>query len=331
VAVEAVKWADALRALGFDITTVAGEGPVDRQVPGLAIGAAEPPGAAEVRDALGDADLVVVENLCSLPLNEGASAVVAEVIGGRRALLHHHDLPWQRQRYAGYPPPPDDPSWAHVTVNERSRRELARFGISASVVRNAFDVDAREGDRDGTRGALGLDAGARLVLQPTRAIPRKNVAGGIALAEALGATFWLLGPAEDGYGPELDRLLARARTPCLTGPVAPAAPGHIADAYAACDVVVLGSTWEGFGNPAIESAVYRRPLAIGTYPVAAELAAFGFRWFAHDDPASVSDFLDAPERELLEHNHLTARTHFALRDLPGRIGEVFESARWVFP
>ena len=77
--------------------------------------------------------------------------------------------------------------------------------------------------------------------------------------------------------------------------------------------------------------MYRRPLAIGPYPVAAELAAFGFRWFAHDDPASVADFLDAPDESLLEHNYLIARTHFALRDLPGRIGKVFESAGWVFP
>ncbi len=277
-----------------------------------------------------NAELVVVENLCSLPLNEGASTVVAEVIRGRRALLHHHDLPWQREKYAGHPPPPDDPAWAHVTVNERSRRELARVGIAATVVRNAFDVDAPGGERVPTRRALGLEAGERLVLQPTRAIPRKNVAGGIALAESLGATFWLLGPAEDGYGPELDRLLARARTPYLTGPAALGTPWHVADAYAACDVVVLGSTWEGFGNPAVESAVYRRPLAIGPYPVAAELAAFGFRWFAHDDPTAVAAFLDAPGEALLEHNHGVARQHFALRDLPGRIGAVFESAGWAF-
>jgi glycosyltransferase involved in cell wall biosynthesis len=330
VAVEAGKWAGALTVLGFDVETVAGEGPVDRLVPGLALDATEPPATGEVVDALADADLVVVENLCSLPLNERAAAVVADVLRSRRAVLHHHDLPWQRARFAHYPPPPDDPAWIHVTVNDLSRRELAHVGIDATVVHNAFDVDAPQGDRLGIRRALGLGAAARLVLQPTRAIPRKNVGGGIALAEAVGATFWLLGPAEDGFGPELERLVARARCPCVLGAGALGAGGGVVDAYAACDVVVLGSTWEGFGNPSVESAVYRRPLAIGRYPVAAELAAFGFRWFAHDDPSAVSAFLDAPDRSMLEHNHHVARRHFALADLPGRIGLLFESAGWVF-
>jgi glycosyltransferase involved in cell wall biosynthesis len=331
VAVEATKWSGALAVLGFDIRTVAGEGPVDRLLPGLAIGAPEPPRPSEVEDVLADAELVVVENLCSLPLNERAAAVLAGVLRNRRAVMHHHDLPWQREQYAAYPPPPHDPAWVHVTVNERSRRELEGVGIAATVVYNAFDVDAPGGDRDDTRLALGLDPSTRLVLQPTRAIPRKNVGGGIALAEELGATFWLLGPAEDGFGPELDRLVAQARCPCLLGPGPLGPSGLVVDAYASCDVVALPSTWEGFGNPAIESAVHRRPLAIGPYPVAAELAAFGFRWFAHDDRAAVAAFLDAPDPSLLEHNHLVAREHFALANLPGRIARVFEAAGWLLP
>jgi glycosyltransferase involved in cell wall biosynthesis len=330
VAVEATKWSGALSTLGFDVRTVAGEGPVDRLLPGLAIGAAEPPERDAVDSALDDADLVVVENLCSLPLNPGAAAVVAGAIRNRRAVLHHHDLPWQRPQYAACPPPPDDRAWVHVTVNELSRQELAQVGITATVVRNAFDTDAPEGDRGGTRRALGLDDETRLVLQPTRAIPRKNVAGGLALAQRLGATFWLLGPAEDGFGPELDRLVAAATCPCVLGAAALGPDWRVQDAYAACDVVVLGSTWEGFGNPAIESAVYRRPLAIGPYPVAAELAAFGFRWFALDDAPGLSACLDAPDPALLEHNHDVARAHFSLRALPDRIDRVLRSAGWVF-
>jgi len=331
VAVEAAKWAGALDALGFEVRTVAGEGPVDRLLPGLAMGAPEPPTPAELDDALRGAALVVVENLCSLPLNERAAAVVAGVLANRPAVMHHHDLPWQREQYAGYPPPPDDAAWVHVTVNERSRYELDAVGIKATVVRNAFDVDAPRGERDATRAALGLRDATRLVLQPTRAIARKNVGGGIALAEDLGATFWLLGPAEDGFGPELDRLVAGARCPVLLGPGALGPRAAVVDAYAACDVVVLGSTWEGFGNPAVESAVHRRPLAIGPYPVAVELAAFGFRWFAYDDPTAIAAFLDTPDPALLEHNHQVARHHFALADLPGRIRRVLESAGWSVP
>src|SRR6476619_5799022 len=93
---------------------------------------------------------------------------------------------------------------------------------------------------------------------PGRGSARKNVAAGIALAERLGASYWLTGPAEDGYGTELDGLLATARCRLLRG--LPDDTG-VADAYAAADAVVLPSTWEGFGMPLIESALLGRPLA----------------------------------------------------------------------
>jgi glycosyltransferase involved in cell wall biosynthesis len=158
----------------------------------------------------------------------------------------------------------------------------------------------------------------RLVLQPTRAIPRKNVAGGIALSESLGATYWLLGPAEDGFAPEAARLLDASHAPVIFGRnELSGTQAH--DAYAACDVVALPSTWEGFGNPTIESAIHRRPLAIGPYPVAAELAAFGFRWFPVSRPAPLDAWLNAPDPSLLSHNAAVAHTHFSLRDLPQRI------------
>jgi glycosyltransferase involved in cell wall biosynthesis len=93
----------------------------------------------------------------------------------------------------------------------------------------------------------------------------------------------------------------------------------IDDAYAACDVVLLPSTWEGFGNPALESATHRRPLAIGRYPVASELAGFGFRWFDSAVPAALSAWLDDPDVELMAHNHRIAARHFNLADLPERL------------
>jgi glycosyltransferase involved in cell wall biosynthesis len=280
----------------------------------------EPPTRRELDDACAPADLIVVENLCSLPLNPGAAAVVAQVCAGRRALFHHHDLPWQRPHLAHLAPPPDDLPWAHVTINELSRHELAERGIAATTIYNTFDPDPSPGDRARTRAALGLADSEPLLLQPTRALARKNVAGALELAASVGGTYWLLGPAEDGYGPELDRLVTEARCPVLLGP--PSDGCSIADAYAACDAVLLPSFWEGFGNPSVESATYRRPLAIGSYPVAAELASFGFRWFDAADPAPMAAWLEQRDGELLDHNHRVASSHFNLADLPARLADV---------
>jgi glycosyltransferase involved in cell wall biosynthesis len=249
--------------------------------------------------------------------------VAATVCAGRPALLHHHDLPWQRPHLAHLPPPPDDHAWSHVTINELSRRELAQHGLTATRLYNSFEADPVPGDREATRQALGLTPGTRLLLQPTRALARKNVGAALSLASLVGGTYWLLGPAEDGYGPELERLVAGASCPVLLE--SPGAPISVADAYAACDAVLLPSTWEGFGNPAVESATHRRPLAIGPYPVAAELAAFGFHWFRGDDPAPLADWLEHPDPELLEHNHTVAATHLNLADLPARLEQILHA------
>ena len=326
VSIEAAKWRAALGRLGFATVSVAGDGPVDHLLPGLAIGADEPPTARELDTALAGADLVVVENLCSLPLNPAAAAAVARSLAGRPAILHHHDLPWQRPAYVHHPPPPTDPRWTHVTINALSRHQLGNRGIAATTVYNAFAVgDGGYDDhaRSEVRRLLGLDDHGTLVLQPTRAIPRKNVAGGLELAARLDATFWLLGPAEDGYGDQLDALVAAARCPVVLG--APGGePVTAVDAYAACDVVVLPSTWEGFGNPTIESVAHRRPLAVGPYPVAAELAGFGFDWFGLDrgEAGRLARWLAAPDPTLLDRNLEVARAHFSLADLPDRIAAV---------
>ena len=326
VSVEAAKWAGALRALGLEVDTVAGGGVADVIVPGLDIDAPVPPDPQALAAALAGSDLVVVENACSLPMNLAASSALAQVLRGRRALLHHHDLPWQRRHLRhleGWPP--DDPDWAHVTVNELSRRELAEHGISATTVYNSFDTDLCPGRRQHARRLLGLSPDERLVLQPTRAIARKNIQASVRLAEALGATYWLTGPAEDGYAAELDRILRAARCPLRRG-----VPGDLdlADAYAACDAVAFPSTWEGFGNPLIEAAVHRKPLAVGCYPVISEVARFGFRWFKAEAPAALDSWLLNPDPGLLDVNEHLARSYFSLTSLPRRLAGVLEAAGW---
>jgi mannosylglucosylglycerate synthase len=325
VSVEAAKWRGTLEELGFEVRTVAGDGPVDVLLPGLAMGSSDPPSRKALLDVLAGCDVVVVENLCSLPLNPGARDAVADALRGRPAVLHHHDLPWQRALFADAPAPPDDPAWAHVTINELSRHELAARGIRAVTMLNTFDTSPPPGERAATRAALAVADDERLLLQPTRALERKNIPGALALAERVHATYWLLGGPEDGFGPTLDRIVAGARTRVIRGPGPGGAGRRIADAYAACDAVVLPSTWEGFGNPTVESAVYLRPLAIGPYPVARELVAHGFRWFALDEPDALDRWLARPDPRLLEDNLAVAREHFDRRDLPARLAAVLRS------
>jgi glycosyltransferase involved in cell wall biosynthesis len=326
VSVVAESWRRALEAIGFVVVMVAGAGPVSRIVPGLELEAAAPPDAAAVRHALADADLVVVENLCTIPLNLPAARMVAAELRGRPAVLHHHDPAWQRDEHAAVTElPPDDPAWRHVTINELTRRQFAERGIEATTIYNGFDVDPPAGDRAATRDALGLPEDVLLCAHPVRAIPRKDIPAALRLTAALGGTYWLLGPAELGYAETLVDILASPGPPVIHR----APPGTMADAYAAADVVVFPSTWEGFGNPPIEAALHRRPVAVGPYPVAEELRALGFRWFPTDDPEPLRRFLEAPDAEVLEHNREVARAHFSQARVEADLRSLLERAGWA--
>jgi glycosyltransferase involved in cell wall biosynthesis len=356
VSVQAATWGRALERLGFAVRRVAGEladGPRagDVVVPGLAVAAEEAPGPdgqrpatiapdpAELAAALAGADVVVVENLLSLPLNLAAArvltAVLSELIGaGVRVVLHHHDLAWQRPELARLGElPPLLPGAVHVAINDFSRRELRERGIEAVTVRNAFDLDAVPGRREETRAALGLGDGDVLVLQPTRAIARKNIPAALRLSEGLAerlgrvVRYWLPGPAEDGYGPVLDRVLAATRLPVVRrqpGELRLAGrPGSMADAYAACDLVVFPSTeGEGFGQPVIESVWARRPLAVARYQALDEILAFGFSFLPVDDPQVVADALCRPDPAVAERNLALAQAHFSLPALVERLSDL---------
>jgi mannosylglucosylglycerate synthase len=313
VSVEAAKWIAALRKLGWQVVTVAGDGTADVVLPGLAYDAPadlDAPSAQQLDAAFQGADIVIAENICSLPLNPRAGAAVAEALRGRRAVLRHHDVPWQRDRFADWTEPiPTDDAWTHVTINELTRRQLWERGLGAHRVYNHFDFTP-VGNAATAREALGEEG--LLALQPTRAIARKNIPESIRVADKLDATLWLAGPAEEGYGPTLDALLDQRRVPTIRGLPAGVT---IADAYEACDVVTFPSSWEGFGNPTIESAMHRKPLVVGHYPVLDELRAFGFEWYDVDNV--VLGDLDA-----LEHNYEIARANFNLRDLPDKLASV---------
>jgi glycosyltransferase involved in cell wall biosynthesis len=323
VSIEAAKWVAALRQIGHDVTTIAGSGVAQQLIPGLAADASSPPSVAELRHALDDCDIVVVENLASLPLNVAARDVLYEVLEERDALFHHHDLAWQRAHLAHLEGPRDAPRWHHVTINDLSRRELNARGIEATTIYNSFDCAPPRGRREKTRRALDIEHD-RLVVLPTRAIARKNVAGALRLCEELDAVLWIVGPAEDGYDEEFEALVRDS-----SAPVRRMMPEGVtmSDAYAAADLVVMSSTWEGFGNPVLESVTHRRPLALNPYPVAREITSFGFEFFDLHAVAAIEGFLRRPDEGLFESNLELARQHFNVAQLPAHLQSLL--ARFV--
>jgi mannosylglucosylglycerate synthase len=329
VSIVADTWIDAFRAFGFEVITVAGEGPVDRVVAGLAIDA--PPDvdvdelAGGVASALHDVDFVVVENLLTIPMNLPASEAVARVLRGRPALLHHHDPPWQRDRFRHVDAlPKDDPAWRHVTINELTRHEFAQRGISATTIYNGFDVHEPDGDRDPTRRWLGVGDDTLLVAHPVRAIERKAIPVALDVTAELGGTYWLTGPAEEDYAPALDALLVDPRCPVIHRPAE-----VLADVYAASDVVVYPSTWEGFGNPPVEASLHERPVVVGDYPVGAELRSLGFEWFSVDDLDPLAAWLRDPDPALLRHNKAVVDEHLSIEAMRRSLKSVLHEAGWL--
>jgi glycosyltransferase involved in cell wall biosynthesis len=341
VSVVARTWMDTLAGTGAEVLTVTG-GPTqatpypNREVPGL--GLDDRLGADRIepalRAALGDVDLVVVENLLTIPMNLAASRATAAVLAGRRALVHHHDPPWHRERFAHITElPATDPAWRHVAINHLLAAELAERGIEATVIHNAFPepphrtAASRAERRAQVRAAVGLDPDELVVAHPVRAIERKNLPAAIHLAESLDATYWLLGPAEEGYQDELDRLLGAARCRVLHHPW-PEPEGI----YLAADHITFPSTWEGFGNPPIEAALHRRTVSVGEYPVAGELRAFGFDWFRPDDVERIRAALEHPDAPTavarLDRNQRIARESFSLPHMAAQLTGLLDAAGW---
>jgi len=349
VSIVADTWMQALHRVGFEIRTVAGEGTVDVVIPDLAIGR-WPDGAAglygpdaatgadierlcaAVTTALAGVDLVIVENLGSIPMNLPAALAVARARQGLPTIWHHHDPAWQRDRYADVvelPPREAVPSgqWRHVTINELTRRQFVERGFDALTIRNGFDVHAELGDRESERRRLGFRPDELVLVHPVRAIERKNVPLAIDIAQELGATYWITGPAEEGYGETLDALLANARSRGIK--VVHESSSSLADMYAASDIVVFPSTWEGFGNPPIDAAIHRRPAIVSHYPVAEELRALGFMWFDADDVEPLKSWLAATDRSLLDHNVEVVGSTLSLEVMQTALTALLDEAGWL--
>ena len=138
-----------------------------------------------------------------------------------------------------------------------------------------------------------------------------------------------MGPPEEGYQDELERVLGAASCRVLRHDHLSPTEFVPAEFYSAADAVVFPSSWEGFGNPPVEAATYRLPAAVGDYPVAAELRVLGFEWFPTDDPGPLAAFLASPDPTLLDNNQAVVRNHLSLDAMTERLAWLLGDAGWM--
>ena len=248
------------------------------------------------------ADLVVVENLCSLPLNAGASRRRGR--GARRASRDPGRVPPPRPALATRPVRRDHrpaPAPSRFAARDDQRPLASRAGRTRHRLARSCATRSTSTRRPATAtppatrsGSPPTNSSCSSRPAPSRARTCPPACGSPPPLDRALATrpvrYWLTGPAEDGYGPTLERVLADAAVPVTVGRA-----GSAADAYAAADVVVFPSTWEGFGNPVIESVIARRPLAVGHYPVLDEILGLGLELFSVDDPRRAGEVAGGPE------------------------------------
>ncbi|HID62334.1 MAG TPA: glycosyltransferase [Anaerolineae bacterium] len=312
-------------------------------------------------------DVLSVENALAIPMNLPLGLALQRLIAeGQRTIARHHDFYWEKKRFrrsnvawllqAAFPP--SQGPIRHVTINDQARRELhQKRGIDALWVPNAFNFDSVQGvdsyNRDLPR-SLGVAPNHKLILQPTRIVPRKGLERSIELVArlrndcGLPGTLVISGPAGDEGRAYADEIQGKAES--LGVPLICAADRigferkvvegrktyTIGDAYAHADLVTFPSDQEGFGNPVIEAAVYRKPLLVNRYPVLDDIlnltgGEFDFiviKGSVNDEAvARASQLLTDPlaRERLAAHNFRVACRHFSMEHLPQKLKLLLKS------
>jgi len=240
-------------------------------------------------------DLLMPQNSLAIPMHVPLGLAIARLIrdNGVPAIAHHHDFAWERNRF--WPNavgalldeafPPTAPNLGHLVINSLARNELRnRTRAEARLLPNIMDFTNAPPPGDGAafRSACGLSASDRLVLQPTRMVPRKGIEDTLELARLLGdpgVRVVVTHPEPDEGMAYIEYLTRTADEFGVDFRIVPAGPGTslgLADAYAAADLVAYPSRIEGFGNALLEAFYFKRPLLVNRYPVyAADIGPLG--------------------------------------------------------
>ncbi len=300
-------------------------------------------------------DYLIVQNVFALPMHLPLAQALAEVLQETSlpALAHNHDLYWERERFHNYCVglfldtyfPPDLPLLSQAVINSPAKRALLeRRGLESKLIPNVFDFETPTSRVDSYnadfRKAIGLKEDDKLILQPTRVVPRK----GIELAIDLLATLedrqnklvithkagdegfdYLQRLQKMAEDKQIDLLYVADRVDDKRGIDAQGRKIYsLWDSYVHADLVTYPSFIEGFGNALIETVYFRRPALVNRYEVyVQDIAPKGFKFAEIDGQVTeeaaekVRQWLRDPlsAKQIVDHNFQLGHIHYSYQTL----------------
>jgi glycosyltransferase involved in cell wall biosynthesis len=310
-------------------------------------------------------DLLSVENIFSLPVNVSFTIAVADVIDELNlpAIARHHDFYWERPEHSNYVVnfkdifdeffPPRLKNMVHVVISKKARDALKKKkGISSVVVHNKFDFsDLNKINKHNLRKEFNIRNDEIIFLQPTKMIRRKKVERSIKLVSRFKKKYnkrcvlVITGVADFSkrYYRELRDLAEKLEVRMLTihkdlnperKKVSPSEIYSISDIYLPSDIVTLPSDHEGFGNPVIESVMFKKPLVVNKYSVLNEILNYGFKFIVMNKKVTSKVVGDVYKvimdkdytKKIAEYNFKIAYKYFSLDSLKDELRLLIKKA-----
>jgi len=315
-------------------------------------------------------DLIIAENCLAIPINIPLGLALTEIIAetGIPTIAHNHDFSWERTRfllngvgdYIDMAFPADLSNIRHVTINGPAQRELAfRKGVTSHLIPNVLDFESPLPPEDDymkdIRPNLGIGPDDKMILQPTRVVPRKGIEHTIELMRRLNDKRYKLvvsheaGDEGTDYSEWLKKLArsqgvnitffshrVRSKRSVING----IKNYSLSDIYRQADLITYPSLYEGFGNAFIEGIYFYKPILVNRYSVyITDIEPKGFEVLTMDQLLTdetvwqVWEALENPEvrDEMVHHNFELAKRYYSYSTLRRNLKYLIEEFFGVFP
>lgn len=309
-------------------------------------------------------DVLVPENALTIPVHLPLGVAITEFLAetNMKAVAHHHDFFWERDRFSvnAVPDfldmafPPRLPNLRHAIINRQGGEQLARRkGVSSVLVPNVFEFEKEPPGIDeytaDIRQELGLAEDDILILQPTRIVSRKGIEMAIQLVARLNDPKCKLVISHDAgdEGFEYVEMLKRlAKEENVDLRLVGDRVGEnrqrdkkgrkiytLWDLYPHADLVTYPSLYEGFGNALIETFYFRKPVVVNRYSVfVQDIEPKGFEavsingYVTHEVVAQTKALLANEDyrREMTETNFELGKKYYGYTELRKELAVLFD-------